>query len=48
MGNWKRLETECGGGIALDYHTDPSKYGGGGTIRLKLENWFMMSNITQM
>lgn len=29
MGNWVLLEVECGGGIALDYHTDPSKYGGG-------------------
>lgn len=28
MSNWILLETECGGGIALDYHTDPSKYGG--------------------
>lgn len=32
MSNWILLETECGGGIALDYHTDPSKYGGGGGL----------------
>lgn len=38
MSNWILLETECGGGIALDYHTDPSKYGGGGIIVPRLDN----------